>query len=68
VQIGAFSIKENCIKLQNELKSKGFSTYIININNLWKIQCGAFLVKVNAENMKQKLIDAGYSNAWLTYY
>lgn len=68
VQIGAFSIKENCIKLQNELKSKGFSTYIININNLWKIQCGAFLVKVNAENMKQKLIDAGYRDAWLTYY
>lgn len=68
VQVGAFSIKDNCIKLQNELKSKGFATYIINVNNLWKIQVGAFLVKLNAENMKQKLIDAGYKDAWLVYY
>jgi C1A family cysteine protease len=68
VQVGAFSIKNNCTKLQNELNLKGFATYMVQKDNLWKVQCGAFLVKPNAENMKQKLIDAGYSDAWLTYY
>ena len=68
IQVGAFSIKENCIKLQNELNSKGFATYIVYINNLWKVQCGAFLIKSNAKSIKQKLINAGYKDAWLTYY
>jgi hypothetical protein len=67
-QVGAFSIRENCIKLQNELKSKGFGTYILQKNNLWKCQVGAYLIRANGEKMKQKLIDAGYKDAWLVFY
>jgi C1A family cysteine protease len=68
VQLGAYSIKDNCIKKQNELKALGFSTYIVYVNGLWKIQCGAFLIKSNAEQLKQKLVDVGYKSAWITYY
>ena len=67
-QTGAFKNKDYCIRLSNELRNKGFATYIVYKDGLWKVQCGAFLIKSNAENMKQKLVNAGYRDAWLTYY
>jgi len=67
VQLAAFAIKDNAIKLSNELKSKGFNTYLVYINNLWKIQCGAFTFKENSLKLQQQLKDAGYSS-WITYY
>lgn len=65
VQTGAFGVKANADRLAAELKSKGFSTYIVLINGLYKVQVGAFSVKENAQNMLALLQGSGY-NAFIT--
>lgn len=60
VQTGAFKVKENAIKLEKELKAKGFDTYIVKVGELYKVQVGAYSVKANADNMAEKLKKAGY--------
>lgn len=67
VQVGAFSQKSNCEKLAQELKNKGFSTYIVNVNNLYKVQVGCFSIRTNAEKLSQQLTNAGYKN-FITQY
>lgn len=62
VQVGAFSKKENAINYANELKEKGYDTYIVYIDNLYKVQVGAFSKEENAiklmNELKSKGIDA----------
>ena len=61
VQTGAFRLKLNADRLANELKAKGFATYIVCVDGLYKVQVGAFKVKANADAFEAKLKAAGYS-------
>lgn len=60
VQTGAFKIKNNAIAYANEIKSKGFDTYIVQADGYYKVQVGAYAVKTNADRMAAQLKGAGY--------
>lgn len=66
VQVGAFSIKTNALKLQAELKAKGFDTYLVEVDGIYKVQVGAYSIKANAEATMKKLNLAGHE-AFITY-
>ena len=55
VQIGAYSIKDNALKMQGYLKQYGFDSTLIYENNLYHVQVGAYSIKENAINMQNKL-------------
>lgn len=65
VQTGAFKIKDNALAMENELKSKGFATYVREDDGIFRVQCGAFTIKENAEALLDKLQKAGYSDAFI---
>lgn len=67
VQLGAFAVKRNCEKLQNELGKKGIGTYMVFIDNLYKLQLGAFAIKENAIRKQQEMINMGYSTYLINY-
>lgn len=60
VQTGAFSSKDNAIKLANELKAKGFAAYVVPNANIFRVQVGAFSMQDNADEMLRKITTAGY--------
>ena len=62
MQTGAFAVKTNADKLAAELKGKGFDTYIVQVDGLYKVQVGAYSVRANADAMAAKLTAAGYKN------
>ena len=66
IQVGAFSIKANALKLQAELKAKGFDTYLVEVDKIYKVQVGAYSIKANAEVTMKKLNAAGHE-AFITY-
>jgi cell division septation protein DedD len=69
VQVGAFGVKDNCIRLLEELREKGFSVYMPpkDADGLYRVQCGAFINKANADDLKKKLIAEGYEDAFIVY-
>lgn len=66
VQTGAFGNKSYAERLAAELKTKGFDTYIVQIDGYYKVQVGAYSVKGNADAQLVKLKAAGYSDAFIT--
>jgi cell division protein FtsN len=66
-QAGAYSIKSNAESYQQVLKSKGYSSYIVLVNGLYKNQLGAFGVESNARNFSEKLKSEGINN-FVVYY
>ncbi|WP_319637133.1 SPOR domain-containing protein [[Ruminococcus] torques] len=65
MQTGAFSKRSNADAWAAKLKVAGFDTYIVQMDNLYKVQVGAYSQKSNAENMMAKLKAAGY-DAFIT--
>lgn len=61
VQTGAFRNKAGAEALLQQVKAKGFDTYMVKVNGLYKIQVGAFAQKSNAIAMAAKLKAAGFS-------
>ena len=61
VQTGAFRNKASAEALLQQVKSKGFDTYMVKVNGLYKVQVGAFAQKSNAIAMAAKLKAAGFS-------
>ena len=62
VQCGAFSTKNNAIKLQEKLKFYGFDSIIKEIDGLFKVQLGAYGSRANAENMAKKVKAKGFNS------
>lgn len=60
VQCGAFSVKSNADKLAEQLKARGFDTYMVTVDNLYKVQTGAYSVKANADAQLAKVKAAGF--------
>lgn len=69
VQVGAFSIKENCQKMVDRVKAAGFPTYIPpkDEDGLYRVQVGAYSIKDNAYDMRNKLLAAGFAGAFIVY-
>lgn len=61
VQTGAFRNKAGAEALLQQVKAKGFDTYMVRVNGLYKVQVGAFAQKSNAIAMAAKLKAAGFS-------
>lgn len=61
VQTGAFRNKAGAEALLQQIKAKGFDTYMVKVNGLYKVQVGAFAQKSNAIAMAAKLKAAGFS-------
>ena len=61
VQTGAFRSKAGAEALLQQVKAKGFDTYMVKVNGLYKVQVGAFAQKSNAIAMAAKLKAAGFS-------
>lgn len=61
VQVGAFSNMGNAQKMQDQLKAKGYTSFIKKIGTLYKVQVGAYKVKTNAEAMLKKLKADGFT-------
>lgn len=61
VQTGAFRNKAGAEALLQQVKAKGFDTYMVKANGLYKVQVGAFAQKSNAVAMAAKLKAAGFS-------
>lgn len=61
VQTGAFRNKAGAEALLQQVKAKGFDTYMAKVNGLYKVQVGAFAQKSNAIAMAAKLKAAGFS-------
>lgn len=65
VQCGAFLLKSNAVRRLNELKAKGFSTYLVKSGLFYKVQVGAYTVRSNADYMLNQVKKAGY-DAFIT--
>ena len=60
VQVGAYKVKANAVKMQNKLKAGGYSTIIVENGGIYRVQVGAYKEKANAEKMMNALIAEGY--------
>lgn len=60
VQVGAFSTEKNAQNLAQEIRDKGYQTYVVKGTNLYKVQVGEFKSNEEAQNISQKLKELGY--------
>ncbi|GAH52712.1 unnamed protein product, partial [marine sediment metagenome] len=58
--VGPFSREINALNLAKEIKSKGYNTYVIKGETLYKVQVGDFRSYQEAQNISQKLKELGY--------
>jgi cell division septation protein DedD len=65
VQVGAFSTEINARNLANEIKDKGYQTYVVKGTNLYKVQVGEFKTSEEAKKISEKLKKLGYE-IWVT--
>lgn len=60
VQVGAFSTEKNAQNLAQEIRDKGYQTYVVKGKTLYKVQVGEFKSNEEAQNISQKLKELGY--------
>ncbi|OGC22093.1 hypothetical protein A2291_07085 [candidate division WOR-1 bacterium RIFOXYB2_FULL_42_35] len=60
---GVFKDRSNSVRLVNQLKEKGFATYLKQVGSSWLVQTGAFLQKAQAVNLQNMLKTKGFSAA-----
>ena len=60
IQVGAFSTEVNARNLAQEIRDKGYQTYVVKGTNLYKVQVGEFKSNQEAQNISQKLKELGY--------
>lgn len=65
VQSGAFKLEENCDQWINIIHQKGFQAIKKKEGNLWKVQCGIFNSKDNAQKLVDQLKAKGITAAIL---
>lgn len=63
VQIGAFRNKENADQTANDVKAKGFQTYVKQDGPLYTVQIGVFSNRENAEDLVRRAEEAGFNAA-----
>lgn len=63
VQLGAYEHKTNAKKMAAAIKAKGFKASIIEMDNLYKVQAGAFSSVAGADRLVKELHTAGFNTA-----
>lgn len=63
VQLGAYKQEKHAKNMQKILKSKGFSSTIIEMDSLQKVQAGAFSSREGADGLVKNLKAAGLATA-----
>ncbi|MDO5131460.1 MAG: endo alpha-1,4 polygalactosaminidase [Eubacteriales bacterium] len=62
-QLGAYMEKSNAGKVAAAVKAKGFKASIIRMDNLYKVQAGAFSAQAGADQLVEKLHNTGFYSA-----
>lgn len=65
VQVGAYTDRNNAVRLVEQLQREGFPAFLILDNGIYKVQVGAFENMDNAVRMEQRLRQEGY-NTFIT--
>ncbi len=68
VQLGAFSVVDNAIKLKNKLISLNIPAIIKQVGNLYKVQVGVFLSKENSYKKLEQMKLMGFKDAFVVFY
>lgn len=69
VQLGAYREEKNALKVKAALKKAGFKSEIIEMDNLYKVQAGAFSLRSGADQKVEALHNAGlYSAKCITLF
>lgn len=63
VQLGAYREEKNALKVKAALKKAGFKSEIIEMDNLYKVQAGAFSLRSGADQKVEALHNAGLYSA-----
>jgi cell division protein FtsN len=63
VQLGVFAKVSNAKNLYADLKDQHFNVKMSRTGRLYRVYCGSFKTKEEAEAYRQKLIKAGYQEA-----
>lgn len=65
VQLGAFKNRKWADELMTELSKKDIDSCIKIYGDLFKIQIGVYKIKENAKNMLDRMVNLGYSDAFI---
>jgi len=65
VQVGAFSKEISAQNLAEEIRDKGYQTYVVKGKTLYKVQVGEFKTSEEAKAISEKLKKSGYE-IWIT--
>jgi len=67
VQIVASSYEDNANAVASRIKAAfpGVNVYVVHIQNLYKVRVGDYVDRAAAESMREKLKNAGYTDAWI---
>lgn len=60
IQVGAYQDREQANQLLNQLRSQGFSGFLVHDDGYYKVRVGAYLNLDNAAQMEKTLRDYGY--------
>lgn len=60
VQVGAYKVYQNAVKMSEKLKADGYDSFIVAVDDLYKVQAGAFMIRKNAERLSTQLQKKGY--------
>lgn len=65
VQVGAYRLRSNAMRLYNLLKDKGIDCVVNAEKSMYKVQAGAFFSKENAQRHKEALAAKGFPDAFI---
>lgn len=67
VQIGAFTVQENAIRLRDKIKSMGINAITKYYKPYYKVQVGAYSERKNAEATRDKMRNLGFKDAFIFF-
>jgi len=66
VQVGAFAVEANAVKLRDKLQAQFGDSYAIRFREFWRVRVGHLANEEAAEALQAKLRDAGYGEGFVT--
>lgn len=66
VQVGAFAVEANAVKLRDRLQAQFGDAYAVRFKEFWRVRAGHLPSEEAAEALREKLRDAGYGEGFVT--
>lgn len=66
VQVGAFAVEANAVKLRDKLQAQFGDAYAVRFREFWRVRVGHLPSEAAADALQQKLKDAGYGEGFVT--